>query len=52
MTPAPRSLTVPHRHLKSSANVFLDVQMPEIGGFDVLDVLGDEVPGVLHFTRI
>jgi two-component system LytT family response regulator len=21
--------------------------MPEIGGFDVLDVLGDEVPGVL-----
>jgi two-component system, LytTR family, response regulator len=30
--------------------VFLDVQMPECGGFDVLELLGSEVPPVIIFV--
>src|ERR1700721_2086321 len=31
--------------------VFLDVQMPECGGFDVLELLGSEGPPTLIFER-
>jgi len=30
--------------------VFLDVQMPECGGFDVLEVLGADLPGAIIFV--
>src|ERR1700728_559767 len=30
--------------------VFLDVQMPECGGFDVLELLGSEVPPAIIFV--
>src|SRR5262245_43357892 len=30
--------------------VFLDVQMPECGGFDVLEMLGSELPAVIFVT--
>ncbi|MGB6306196.1 MAG: response regulator [Steroidobacteraceae bacterium] len=30
--------------------VFLDVQMPECGGFDVLEMLGDELPTIIFVT--
>jgi two-component system, LytTR family, response regulator len=30
--------------------VFLDVQMPECGGFDVLELLGSEVPSIVIFV--
>src|SRR5262249_6133087 len=32
------------------ALVFLDVQMPECGGFDVLELLGSELPPVVIFV--
>src|ERR1035438_3915496 len=30
--------------------VFLDIQMPEVGGFDVLEALGKEQPPAIIFT--
>src|SRR6185312_7529003 len=30
--------------------VFLDVQMPECGGFDVLELLGNELPTIIFVT--
>jgi len=30
--------------------VFLDVQMPECGGFDVLELLGNELPAIIFVT--
>ena len=30
--------------------IFLDVQMPELGGFEVLEALGKEIPGVIFVT--
>src|SRR5581483_2775481 len=36
---------------KSSPDVvFLDVQMPECGGFDVLEMLGSELPPAIIFV--
>ncbi|MEX2574732.1 MAG: LytTR family DNA-binding domain-containing protein [Balneolaceae bacterium] len=30
--------------------IFLDIQMPVLGGFDVVDILGDELPPVIFVT--